>query len=165
MAAYKNEKSFVTTFVRHLRSRQSLWGEVHVSREFDYQRGRTDVLVLSNQDHVIAFEAKLTKWREALHQAYRNTCFAHKSYVLLPLEVALKAQRFSEEFDRRRVGLCYLDRGQVAVLREAADQIPLQPWLSEVAMMQAKGGHGRRSRTNCSRTLPDAGDAVHPQSR
>jgi hypothetical protein len=45
--------------------------------EFDYSRGRTDVVALRDGEHVIAFEAKLKDWRTALHQAYRNTCFAH----------------------------------------------------------------------------------------
>lgn len=160
MPIYKSEKSFVNTFVRHLRTHQSIWGEVEIGREFDYQRGRTDVLVLSKQGRLIAFEAKLTKWREALHQAYRNTCFAHQSYVLLPLASALLAQRFIEEFERRNVGLCCLNRGRVAMLRKATIQTPLQPWLLEAAVKRARGDSGRKSRTNCPRLLRGEGNAV-----
>jgi len=42
---------------------------------------------------LIAVEAKLKDWKYALHQAYRNTCFARQSFVLLPKAVALGDSR------------------------------------------------------------------------
>src|ERR1700740_682568 len=88
---------------------------------------------------IIAFEAKLTKWREALHQAYRNTCVAHHSYVLLPKGIRITPQKYPAEFLMRGVGLCYLggdDEGCV-VLVEAEDTQPLEPWLSGQAALEA----------------------------
>src|SRR2546427_5324293 len=52
----------------------------------------TEIYTLSLHDALpISFEAKLKDWRYALDQAYRNTCFAHKSYVVVPEATALTA--------------------------------------------------------------------------
>jgi hypothetical protein len=83
---------------------------------------------------VIAFEAKLIKWREALQQAYRNTCFAHRSYVVLPKDTAMLAHRYSAEFSLRGIGICYIWQEGVIVLQEAGETEPLQPWLSRQAI-------------------------------
>ncbi len=81
MSAYKNEQHLVETFLRSL-TECSPWGSVNTSSEFFYQRGKTDVVAVDEDGLVIAFEAKLTRWKKALQQAYRNTCFAHRSYVV-----------------------------------------------------------------------------------
>lgn len=162
MSIYRSEKSLVDSFVRHLRTRESHWGTVQVRREFDYQRGRTDVLAVSEDGNVIAFEAKLLKWREALHQAYRNTCFANKSYVLLPLKAAFAAHQFQGEFARRNVGLCYLDKGKAVVLREATKVLPLQPWLQEEAVRSSRVANDRKSTKGCCGSLRGTRDAVNP---
>lgn len=120
-------------FVQSLRSKQSPWGTVKVSLEFDYQRGRPDILAVTDEGHLIAFEVKLTKWREALHQAYRNTSFAHCSYVVLPQEIALKAQRLDGEFALRKVGICYIENEQIVIAFAAEKQLPLEPWLMKTA--------------------------------
>jgi hypothetical protein len=126
---FESEKALVDEFVRRLLTPCSPWGELKVAREFDYRSGRTDVVALSDEGCVVAFEAKLTRWREALHQAYRNLCFANLSYVLLPKPTALAAVKYLREFDRRGVGLCYVDGDDLVVLHEAANAEPLQPWL------------------------------------
>lgn len=115
-----------------------------MATEFYYQRGRADVVALSSSGEVIAFECKLTRWKDALHQAYRNTCFAHMSYVVLPEDTALLAARYAEEFRRRGVGICYLADDQVVTLQEAHRRTPLQPWLSGQATAHASQlpGHG-----------------------
>ena len=70
---YRSESALVQDFVRFLSSRdEAEWDATHVSREFDYTRGRTDVIALNAAGQVLAFEAKLARWRDALHQAYRN---------------------------------------------------------------------------------------------
>jgi hypothetical protein len=101
--------------------------------EFSYQRGRTDIVGLIEGGDVVAFEAKLTRWRDALHQAYRNLCFAHFSYVVLPRETALRAAQYEAEFSRRAVGICYVDNGALTHVWEPRRTEPLQPWLTEVA--------------------------------
>jgi|GEM_PF-1776810 hypothetical protein len=140
MGGYLTETALLDEFLCHLERFPSPWGAVQVAREFFYRNGRTDVIALASDGCVLAFEAKLERWRAALHQAYRNTCFAHRSYVVLPKEVALRAQRYTAEFDRRGVGLCYVDKEGLVVLKEATKSEPIQPWLSGLATSHASGG-------------------------
>ena len=69
---FDNEKSLVDSFVDSLQTIRSPWGELKIGSEFFYQRGRTDLVAVSNNGKVIAFEAQLKKWRIALQQAYRH---------------------------------------------------------------------------------------------
>jgi hypothetical protein len=141
---FANEQTLVTSFVSRLNADDSPWGAVQVATEFYYQRGRTDVIACTTEDSVIAIEAKLDDWRSALHQAFRNRCFAHRSYVLLPRETALRAHRFAGEFDRRQVGICYLGDGGIVVLHPAGNADPLEPWLSERARSHIEAAGARR---------------------
>jgi hypothetical protein len=131
--AYASEQLLVDHFIEQVGSSGSPWGELRLSTEFDYQRGRTDVVALTAGGMVLAFEAKLTRWRDALHQAYRNLCFAHRSFVVLPRAAAERASRFPREFSRRNVGLCYVENGEIVVLLAPGHSDPVLPWLSERA--------------------------------
>src|SRR5438105_2952246 len=102
---FANEKMLVSRLLSLLESQATCWGAVRVTPEFFYSRGRTDVVAVDEDESLIAFEAKLSDWKTALHQAYRNTCFAHSSYVVLPKKTALVAFRFVGEFEKRGVGL------------------------------------------------------------
>src|SRR4051812_28310029 len=106
---FANERALVDNFVAILEGNETPWGRVRVAREFDYSRGRTDVIAAEDSGNIIAVEAKLKDWKYALHQAYRNTSFAHQSFVLLPKVMAMAAACFIGEFEKRGVGLCYLD--------------------------------------------------------
>ena len=70
---YDSESDLVQDFVRFLGGRRgaSEWRADAVAQEFFYSRGRTNVIA-SSGGQLLAFEAKLTRWRDALHQAYRN---------------------------------------------------------------------------------------------
>jgi hypothetical protein len=132
---YNDERSLVDHFVLSLQSFPPPWGNVQFATEFFYQRGRTDLVAVSQTGQVIAVEAKLKKWRIALQQAYRNRCFANLSYVLLPTDSAMLAYNHREEFDLRGVGICYLNEGELEVLHDATLAEPLQPWLRDQAML------------------------------
>lgn len=134
---YSLEHQLVQDFVARLECADSPWGAMNFVREFFYQRGRVDVVAVASNGDVVAFEAKLTRWREALQQAYRNTCFAHQSYVLLPWGVAQVADQYSNEFERRGVGLCTVVDERLVILRLARHLHPLQPWLAEAASAEA----------------------------
>jgi hypothetical protein len=127
---FANEQTLVKSFVSRLSTDRSPWGTVQVATEFYYQRGRTDIVAYTADESLIAVEAKLEDWRTALHQAFRNRCFAHRSYVLLPKDTALRAHRYAGEFDRRQVGICYLENTDIVVLHPAAECDPFEPWLS-----------------------------------
>lgn len=138
MSLYSSERVLVEDFLERLSS-TSPWGKVTTSLEFFYQRGRTDIIAVDETGAVIAFEAKLRRWKDALQQAYRNTCFAHRSYVVLPKTIAEAAHRHSEAFARRGVGICYVDGDIIVILHDASEAHPLQPWLSDKAKAQANG--------------------------
>lgn len=136
---FDSEEELVLSFLSALESSEDgpLSADA-VIREFDYKRGRTDVVSISDSGEIVAFEAKLTHWRGALTQAYRNTCFAHRSFVVLPWHTAQLASRFSGEFQRRGVGLCAMQDGRVTVLHNAVHREPIEPWLSELASAAAR---------------------------
>lgn len=127
---FSNERALVESFISRLGPGHSPWGTVRVATEFYYQRGRTDIVAYTADETLIAVEAKLRDWRYAMHQAFRNRCFAHRSYVLMPKPAALRAHRFAGEFDRRGVGICYLDGGSIVVPHPSVKSEPLEPWLS-----------------------------------
>jgi hypothetical protein len=128
---YSREEILVQDFLKCLPvSPFSKEGPIKFVTEFDYRRGRTDVIALNSDGEIIAFEAKLERWREALHQAYRNTCFAHYSYVILPEDTAKLAHKYYKEFSKRSVGLCYLSSGELIIAHRANRTDPFQEWLS-----------------------------------
>jgi hypothetical protein len=135
-AVYSTEKTMVrdlTAFVvacnGPVRCRQ-------VTHEFDYSSGRTDLVGLGNNDALHAFEAKLTKWRDALHQARRNGCFAHYCYVALPNHAASLAIKAKEDFVRHGVGLVVVNKNEAKLAIRPRRNTPLLPWLTESALSQ-----------------------------
>jgi hypothetical protein len=142
---YRTERQLVRDFVGSVTVDHAAFGPLQLTREFFYQRGRTDVVGVCSEGTVLAFEAKLTKWRTALQQAYRNTCFAHRSYVVLPWSTAQLANQYVAEFQRRKVGLCTVRDGSVVVLQAALRSEPIEPWLSRVATSRT-----RRRRSHAS---------------
>jgi hypothetical protein len=139
------EAALVDAFVAEVSAGESPWTGLPLGREFEYQRGRADIVTAMIDGTVIAFEAKLTRWRDALQQAYRNRCFAHRSYVLLPVRAARIAHKFVPEFQRRGVGLCYVGDDGVVILLESPSTQPIQPWLSSRAAAHAAKGMNAES--------------------
>lgn len=131
---YRTEDALVRDFVEAICSDGTPFPTARLGQEFDHRNGRTDVVSMSHDGDVFAFEAKLTQWRVALHQAYRNTAFANRSYVVLPASVAERAGSFPHEFERRKVGLCAVQAdGSLRVVHSAPRVDPLMPWVSERA--------------------------------
>lgn len=133
-----DEKSLVIEFLNQLQNTSSPWKIMGYGTEFNYQRGRTDVIIVSADDKVIAIEAKLKKWKQALQQAYRNKCFADLSYVLLPITEVNKVLKHDIELDKRGVGLCSITENGIDIIYEAQESQPLQPWLKKKALTFVK---------------------------
>jgi hypothetical protein len=131
--AYRLEAQLVDDFVTKLQHGRTPWGDVKFVREFDFQRGKPDVVLLSKSGEVVAIEAKLTRWRDALHQATRNRSFAETSYVLLPTAAAKVAEKYLAEFRVRNVGLCSLSPCGLDVIFEPRRETPIEPWLNQAA--------------------------------
>ena len=136
---YSTEKELVDCFLSHLVSDRP-WESSDYNIEFNYLRGKTDIITVSVDNELIAIEAKLCKWRKALHQAYRNRCFANRSYVLLPQKIAELAFCYEHEFDRRGVGICSILNGHITIVKEAVMEDPIQPWLREAALQYVAKG-------------------------
>jgi tRNA A-37 threonylcarbamoyl transferase component Bud32 len=135
-----NEAELVSLFCTAISKESSPLKVRGLGTEFDYTRGRTDVIALDDNGGLIAFEAKLEKWRGALNQAYRNSSFAHRSYIVLPESTAQRAAKYPSEFNRRSVGLCsVLNDGLVKVLIPASHMVPLQPYLTKKALDRIVG--------------------------
>lgn len=126
---YTKEQDLVDNFIGTVEC-DSPWGEILIGTEFPYSRGRADIVILSGNESIIAIEAKLTHWRRALQQAYRNSCFADENYVLLPKTVAINAFRHEQEFDKRGVGICSYHENKIEIVKVASKVKPLQPWLN-----------------------------------
>ena len=135
-----SEEDLVSTLLGQLQAPSAPWDITGVGTEFDYRRGRTDVVAVSREGDVVAFEAKVERWKLALWQAYRNTCFAHRSYVVLPAARAHAAHRRRAEFERLGVGLCSVDDDGVVILVESTAFAPIQPWLTELAVESTDRG-------------------------
>jgi len=108
--------------------------------EFDYASGRADLIGLGSNDFIHAFEAKLHRWRDALHQARRNTCFAHYCYVALPRRTAELALKSRGEFRRHGVGLVIVGAQHATIAIRPRRQAPLLPWLTKVALARISSG-------------------------
>jgi hypothetical protein len=77
---------------------------------------------------IITIEAKVGDWRRALNQAVRNQLFAHRSFVALPSQVALRARQ-DETFNRYGIGILSVEKcDSVRVLRHAKRATP-RIWL------------------------------------
>jgi hypothetical protein len=134
VSCYRTERSLVNDLSSVVKDRNGLVSCHKIAHEFDYASGRTDLLGLGPQDEVHAFEAKLSKWRKALDQARRNTCFAHYCYVVLPASAANMALQFEREFVKHGVGLIVLGMQQAKLAIEPRRNDPLLPWLTKAAL-------------------------------
>lgn len=134
---YVTEVEFVKDFLSLLEDGVTPWGELETTTEWDYRSGITDVLARTNAGDLVAFEAKLRDWKGATHQAYRNTTFVRKAYVVMPFDAAKRASRNESIFVRYGVGLCTLVNNNVRIVIEApeANAAPLLPWMHEKAQV------------------------------
>src|SRR5258706_5559089 len=127
---FKLESHLVQETAERLRQAENPFAELAIAFEFNYASGRVDIIAASPDGDLITFEAKLTRWRQALNQAYRNSAFAHFSYVLLPEMEAKKALKNIHEFERRGVGLCSFGSSSMRIEIQAIRKNPIQPWLT-----------------------------------
>ncbi len=153
---FRFEVDLVCTLQRILQERDNPFSCLMLASEFDYRAGRIDVVATNDGGELFAFEAKLTRWKKAVHQAYRNTSLTHYSYVALPYDMAIKACRHRLEFERRAVGLCAVTYDDVAILIPAKKLTPLQPWLTSDAVEYIA------ERSSLTSSIPGAVSPWHP---
>lgn len=134
MARFARETHLVEEFARCMRG-SNPFRSSGTSFEFDYKSGRTDVISKNDSNKLFAFEAKLSNWKIALHQAYRNSHYAHFSYVVLPSDRSTSALKNKNEFKRRGVGLCLVSDQGLRVEIRASQKKPLLPWVTRAALL------------------------------
>jgi hypothetical protein len=142
---FKLESHLITNLQQILQTNDKPFCQLTLAFEFDYQAGRVDVVATNFAGELIGFEAKLNRWRTAVHQAYRNTSFTHYSYVVLPEPVAQRALRWRFEFERRGIGLCSINFDEITVMIPALRKTPLQPWLTDCAVEYINGQRSQSS--------------------
>ena len=99
--------------------RLSGWGSLEFGRG-----GRVSVSDGWLQDClIIAIEAKLTKWKDALRQAIEYRRYADESYVLLPEIHARPALKSQNEFEAEGIGLLILRGSSVDCIFPAARSV------------------------------------------
>ena len=131
---YKLERYLVEDFESIIKQSDNVFEISSFAFEFFYLSGRTDIIASTIDGNLIAFEAKLSRWRIAMNQAYRNTAFAHYSYVIIPRNVAKNALKNKYEFERRGLGLCSIDSSKVEIEIYPRIKEPIQPWLTNAAL-------------------------------
>jgi hypothetical protein len=131
---FRYEKDLVAKFEYNVYERYNPFRITDVAFEFNYTNGRIDIVGICGKSILYAFEAKLKKWRDALDQAYRNSSFAHYSYVVLPDNVTENVLDNRTDFERRGIGLCTVNSAGIKVLFKAQKKRPIQPWLTNSAL-------------------------------
>lgn len=103
---------------------------------------------------VVAVEAKLRRWREAVDQATEYLRFANRSYVALPEETVASTRGLLPLCRSRRVGVIAVSGSRAEVVREAPLHEPKSPgWVWLVARALESG---RESRDSTPRRAPRA---------
>lgn len=136
---YKFESELVEEFRAALSDNASILAIIAVAPEFNYVEGKVDLIAINNDGDLIAFEAKLSRWRNALNQAYRNSSFVHYSYVVLPETILENVINYIDEFHRRGIGLCVFNSSGIRIEIPATRRMPIQPWLTSAAINYIDG--------------------------
>jgi hypothetical protein len=142
---FPTEAALVNQFVEILGTGRSYWRNVQIATEWKHRVGFADVLVRTTGGRLVAFEAKLSDWRRAFHQAYRNTSYANHVYVLLPACAVHRALLAREEFEFRGIGLCSLQNEKLKVHIKATEQDALLTWIRQQAHEHFDGKHDEPS--------------------
>lgn len=111
--AFNTEKEMVDTIKQSSYLKElSLNHDSIVMEEVKGLFGIPDIVVVkrdSKRKTTYAYEAKLTKWKRALTQAYRYKAFADKSYVIMDHDHIGPALSNKESFSKSNVGLISID--------------------------------------------------------
>ena len=97
---------------------------------------------------IVAIEAKLRDWKQALSQAYRYLDYATQAWVVLDHAHSAAAVRHIAQFERLNVGLASVDlRGQVVVHSTPMSKSPrseLKLWEANAMIAHAQSGESVR---------------------
>jgi len=80
--------------------------------------------VINDPIELVAIEAKITRWREALAQAHRYRAFADRTYVALPSEIIDRTEAIGECAHRMGIGLIAVTSTSASVILESPSVVP-----------------------------------------
>ena len=101
---------------------------IHIFKESVCARSFDENFILRR---VLVFEAKLSKWRDAISQAERHLWFTGASYVILPTERRTILDKASQECAQRGVGLIsFSEDGSLVHLIDPPDMKIYNTYLS-----------------------------------
>lgn len=135
----RTEGNLVRQLITCVRAGHTPWGPLQYIKEYQYGVSRTDVLGFAAADGLIAFEAKLTRWKDAVIQAYRNRAYVDLSYIVLPPAIAEQAAAFVPSFIKYGVGLCTVVKSELKILIPGVRDQPIQGWLAQRARETVQG--------------------------
>lgn len=100
--------------------------------------------------HIIAIEAKLTRWKDAVRQATEYFRFAHQSYIAMPAGVA-RRPAVLQECATFGVGVLAVEiDGQVSLVVQSDDRDPTGPaYLRLLSKATAPSKPSQKRPTNC----------------
>lgn len=131
--AYRCKEDLVDHFLGVISTNRPPWPPLAWKRGFSCGYGRAGIVAVSSPFNVLAFVAKLTSLKEDLPPAHRTERFTHQANALLPSKAGGIAQRCSVMFERRRMWLCSITRGNLVVLRDASESDRIQARLTREA--------------------------------
>jgi len=100
---------------------------------------------------IVTVEVKVANWRRAVDQASRNSIFAHRSFVALPQQTAIRVRR-EDMFQQTGVGLLGVDDdNEVQMIRRPVRRQP-RVWIYyyQVALFAAKNSQGTHYALCCA---------------
>jgi hypothetical protein len=93
-----------------------------------------------NKTEVIAVEAKLSRWKDALHQAKNYRRFADKSIVALDAGAKINLSRDKVVFRSEGVGLCLTQPNEIRLVVSTGRKSVLQTHEREYLILSAASG-------------------------
>jgi hypothetical protein len=71
--------------------------------------GIADYVFIETNQHITAFEFKISDWRKGLAQAARYKCYAHRSFLVVPQSIIHRIKPFFKGLSEINIGLYAFD--------------------------------------------------------
>lgn len=98
--------------------------------------GIADFIWVNSQKQITAFEFKINDWKKGLMQAVKYRAYAHKSFLIVPPNVAKRALSYQDAIKELGVGLYSFDKRtkEIQLLFTATQGKPLCSCAYDVAL-------------------------------
>lgn len=84
--------------------------------------------------HIIAIEAKLTRWKDAIAQARQYRLFANEAYIAMPSDIVRRNVAALSQCAEDGIGVLAVDRDDVSIVLRSTRNHPISPeWVRIVS--------------------------------